>query len=295
MKRIGLFLLVNLLVLTTIVIVTSVLGVNRYVTAYGIDYAALLVFAAVIGFSGAFISLALSKWMAKKMMNVKLLDPRGNLSVQERRLVEQVHDMSRRAGITKMPEVGIYPSPEVNAFATGPSKNNSLVAVSSGLLQRMDGDAVEGVLAHEVAHVANGDMVTMTLIQGVINTFVVFLSRIIAYAVSNMVRSELAGIVHIVSIIVFQILFSILGSIAVMAYSRHREFHADRGGASLAGRDKMIRALKSLKQNVQLVDNSEASLQTLKINGGKKGLASLFASHPDLDERIRRLQASRVA
>ncbi|MDP3044246.1 MAG: protease HtpX, partial [Bacillota bacterium] len=183
MKRVGMFLLVNLLVLTTIVIVTSVLGVNRYITAYGIDYGALLVFAAVIGFSGAFISLALSKWMAKKMMNVKVLEPRGNLTVPERRLIDQVHEMSRRAGLTKMPEVGIYPSPEVNAFATGPSKNNSLVAVSSGLLQRMDADAVEGVLAHEVAHIANGDMVTMTLVQGVINTFVVFLSRIIAYAV----------------------------------------------------------------------------------------------------------------
>ncbi len=292
MKRIGLFLLVNLLVLTTIVIMTTLLGVNNYVTAYGIDYGALLVFAAVIGFSGAFISLLLSKWMAKTMMGVQVLDPRGNLSPKERRLVETVHDMCRRSGITKMPEVGIYPSPEVNAFATGPSKNNSLVAVSAGLLAAMDDHAIEGVLAHEVAHIANGDMVTMTLVQGVINTFVVFISRIIAYIIASTAREEVAGIVHFVSIIVLQIMFSILGSIAVMAYSRHREFQADRGGALLAGKEKMIRALKALKQNVERVDNSEQAFQTLKISGGKgKSLANLFASHPDLDERIRRLQA----
>lgn len=292
MKRIGLFLLVNLLVLTTIVIMTTLLGVNNYVTAYGIDYGALLVFAAVIGFSGAFISLLLSKWMAKTMMGVQVLDPRGNLSPKERRLVETVHDMCRRSGITKMPEVGIYPSPEVNAFATGPSKNNSLVAVSAGLLAAMDDHAIEGVLAHEVAHIANGDMVTMTLVQGVINTFVVFISRIIAYIIASTAREEVAGIVHFVSIIALQIMFSILGSIAVMAYSRHREFQADRGGALLAGKEKMIRALKALKQNVERVDNSEQAFQTLKISGGKgKSLANLFASHPDLDERIRRLQA----
>lgn len=292
MKRIGLFVLVNLLVLTTIVIMTTLLGVNRYITAHGIDYGVLLIFAAVIGFSGAIISLLLSKTMAKSMMRVQVLDPRGNLSPAERRLVDTVHDLSRRAGIGKMPEVGIYPAPEVNAFATGPSKNNSLVAVSAGLLAAMDSHAVEGVLAHEVAHIANGDMVTMTLVQGVINTFVVFLSRIIAYVLSSAVREEMAGIVHIVSIIVLQIMFSILGSIAVMAFSRHREFAADRGGAQLAGREKMIRALQALKRNVQRVDTSEKAFQTLKISGGKaKSLANLFASHPSLDDRIRRLEA----
>lgn len=292
MKRIGLFVLVNLLVLTTIVIMTTLLGVNRYITAHGIDYGVLLIFAAVIGFSGAIISLLLSKTMAKSMMRVQVLDPRGNLSPAERRLVDTVHDLSRRAGIGKMPEVGIYPAPEVNAFATGPSRNNSLVAVSAGLLAAMDSHAVEGVLAHEVAHIANGDMVTMTLVQGVINTFVVFLSRIIAYVLSSAVREEMAGIVHIVSIIVLQIMFSILGSIAVMAFSRHREFAADRGGAQLAGREKMIRALQALKRNVQRVDTSEKAFQTLKISGGKaKSLANLFASHPSLDDRIRRLEA----
>ncbi len=289
MKRIGLFLLVNLLVLTTIVIVTSILGVNYYVEAQGINYESLLIFAAVIGFSGAFISLALSRWMAKQMLRVKVIDPKGQINEAERRLVDTVYEMSRRAGLTTMPEVGIYQSQEVNAFATGPTKSRSLVAVSSGLLTQMDWNAVEGVVAHEVAHVANGDMVTMTLIQGVINTFVVFLSRIVAYAVSSMVRSEMAILVHIASIIVFQILFSILGSIAVLAFSRHREFHADRGGAQLAGKEKMIGALEALKRNVGKVDTQQQALQTLKING-KKGFSYLFSSHPQLDDRIARLE-----
>lgn len=290
MKRIGLFLLVNLLVLTTIIIVTSVLGVGRYIEGQGINYGSLLIFAAVIGFSGAFISLALSRWMAKRMMGVRVLSPKGNLLAQERRLVELVHEMSRRAGLTVMPEVGIYQSPEVNAFATGPSKKRSLVAVSSGLLTGMDAGAVEGVIAHEVAHIANGDMITMTLIQGVINTFVVFLARIVAFVIASRVSSEMSGFVHIAAIIVFQILFSILGSIAVMAFSRHREYHADRGGADLAGADKMIRALTALKKNLNQVDTGQPALQTLKISGGKKGFARLFSSHPDLDDRIRRLQ-----
>ena len=189
-----------------------------------------------------------------------------------------------------MPEVGIYHSPEVNAFATGPSKKRSLVAVSAGLLNEMDDDAVEGVIAHEVAHIANGDMVTMTLLQGVVNTFVVFLSRIVAYIVSQFVRSEIAPIVHFIAIIVFQILFSILGSIVVYAYSRHREFHADRGGADLAGKDKMRHALESLKAyaNRATAGEEDTAVATMKINGKKKFIA-LFSTHPDLDERIRRL------
>lgn len=292
MKRIGLFLLVNILVLTTIVIVTSLLGVNQYVEAQGINYGSLLIFAAVVGFSGSIISLLLSKTMAKTMMRVKVIDPKGNVTAQEQKLLNTVYRFAQQVGINKMPEVGIYPSAEVNAFATGPSKNNSLVAVSQGLLSRLDQDAVEGVLAHEIAHVANGDMVTMTLLQGVINTFVVFLSRIVAYTVSSLVRKEMAGIVHFISVIAFQILFSILGSIAVMAFSRHREYAADHGGAQIAGRHKMIRALESLKSTFNMVDNSQEALQTFKISGGKKGgLAQLMSSHPDLDDRINRLKA----
>lgn len=293
MKRIGLYLLTNILVLTTIVIVTSVLGVNRYLTAQGIDYFSLLIFAAIIGFTGSIISLLMSKNMAKSMMRVKVINPQGSLSGIEQQLLNMVYRYAQQVGIDKMPEVGIYPADEVNAFATGPSRNNSLVAVSSGLLARMDQQAVEGVIAHEMAHIANGDMVTMTLLQGVINTFVVFLSRIVAYVLSALVREELAGVVHFASIIVFQILLSILGSIAVMAFSRHREFAADQGGAQLAGRQKMIHALESLQSTVSLVDNrGQEALQTFKISGKKRGgLAQLLATHPTLDDRIARLKA----
>ena len=290
-KRIFLFILTNVLVLLTIGIILSVLGVGNYINeAGGIDLGTLLVFSAVVGFSGAIISLLISRWMAKKMMNVQVIDPNGNLSRVERDIVDMVHRMSRSAGLTHMPEVGIYHSPEVNAFATGPSKKRSLVAVSTGLLEEMDKDAVEGVVAHEVAHIANGDMVTMTLLQGVVNTFVVFLSRIAAWAVSRFVKEDLAPIVHFIAIIVFQIAFSILGSLVVMAYSRYREFHADSGGAYLAGKDKMVHALQSLKKYTNRIRGDEqTAISTLKISG-KKG--HLFSTHPDLDERIRRLQAS---
>lgn len=288
-KRIFFFILTNVLVLTTITIIFSVTGAGNYINEQGgIDFGALLLFSAIIGFSGAIISLLMSRWMAKKMMNVRVLNPSDNLSPVERSIVDKVHQYSQAAGLTVMPEVGIYDSPEVNAFATGPSKKRSLVAVSAGLINNMDEAAVDGVIAHEVAHVANGDMVTMTLLQGVVNTFVVFLSRIVAFAASRLVRSELQPIVHIVCIIVFQIVFSILGSIVVMAYSRYREFHADAGGAAFAGRDKMVHALQSLKSHVSRIDTSQSSLSTLKINNKRK--SQLFSTHPNLDERIRRLQ-----
>lgn len=290
-KRLFLLIATNILVMVTIGIILSVLPIGSYVTASGnLDLVTLLIFSAVIGFTGAFISLAMSRWMAKMMMGVRVLKESDPLNPMERELVERVHKLSRAAGITKMPEVGIYNSPEVNAFATGPSKNKSLVAVSTGLLQEMDYDAVEGVLAHEVAHIANGDMVTMTLLQGVVNTFVVFFARIVAWGVSRFVREDIAPIVHFIAIIVFQILFSILGSIVVLAYSRYREFHADNGGADLAGKDKMIHALRSLQQYTNRVNTEQSSIATLKINN-KKGSTLLFSSHPDLNERIRRLEA----
>jgi heat shock protein HtpX len=300
-KRLLFFVLTNILVMTTIVIVWSVITTYTGIggsfetggPGLGIDYTSLMVFSLLVGFTGSFISLAMSRWMAKKMMKVKVLDPNGSLTAQERSVVEKVHRLSRAAGLTHMPEVGIYQSPEVNAFATGPSKKRSLVAVSSGLLQTMDDTAVEGVIAHEVAHVANGDMVTMTLLQGVVNTFVVFFSRIAAILVSRLVRSEMQGIVQFAAIIIFQILFSILGSIVVMAFSRYREFHADRGGADLAGRDKMAHALRSLKRHVDRATindrTDDSAIQTMKING-KGGMMRLFSSHPDLDERIARLE-----
>ncbi|TWI58036.1 protease HtpX [Halalkalibacter nanhaiisediminis] len=300
-KRLLLLIVTNILVMTTIVIVWSLIttytGINgSFQTGepgLGIDFLSLMVFSLIVGFSGSFISLAMSRWIAKKMMKVKVLDPDGPLSAQERDIVEKVHRFSRAAGLPHMPEVGIYPSAEVNAFATGPSKKRSLVAVSQGLLNTMDDDAVEGVIAHEVAHVANGDMVTMTLLQGVVNTFVVFFSRIAAILVSRLVRSELQWIVQFAAIIIFQILFSILGSLVVSAYSRHREFHADQGGADLAGRDKMAHALRSLKAYVDRAKVSDrtddSAIQTMKING-KGGVMRLFSTHPDLDERIARLE-----
>lgn len=287
-KRIFYFILTNVLVITTITIIFSLLNIGGYVDQAGnIQYGDLLLFSAIIGFTGAFISLAMSRFMAKQMMGVKVLDPSKPLSPTEQTIVDKVYRLSQAAGLTVMPEVGIYDSPEVNAFATGPSKRRSLVALSSGLLQSMDEDAVEGIIAHEVAHIANGDMVTMTLLQGVVNTFVVFLSRIFEQVVSRALRIESEGI-RFILIIVFQIAFSILGSIVVMAFSRYREYHADADGAALAGRDKMVHALQSLKSHVNRIDTRQESLATLKINNKRK--TSLFASHPDLDDRIRRLQ-----
>lgn len=289
-RRIFYFLLTNILVLLTISIIFTILPIGNYIGADGtIYYGSLLVFSAVIGFTGSFISLLISRWTAKKMMGVKVIDPNRPENEYERMVVEKVHRLSRAAGLTHMPEVGIYYSKEVNAFATGPTKNRSLVAVSSGLLKELDDDAIEGVIAHEVAHIANGDMVTMTLLQGVVNTFVIFLSRIVAYIASQFVREEMAPIVHFIAIIVFQILFSILGSLVVFAYSRHREFHADRGGADLAGRDKMRHALESLRAytNRASIGDEDAAIATMKINGKK--VASLFSTHPPLEERIRRL------
>ncbi|MED4129346.1 MULTISPECIES: protease HtpX [Shouchella] len=298
-KRIMLFIGTNILVLTTIFIVWSLIiqftGIDgSFVSSDGsIQFAVILLFSAIVGFAGSFISLAMSRWIAKMMMKVKVIDPEGPMSREERAVVEKVHRLSRAAGLVHMPEVGIYQSNEVNAFATGPSKKRSLVAVSSGLLHTMDDDAVEGVIAHEVAHVANGDMVTMTLLQGIVNTFVVFFSRVIAIVLSRFVRPELQFIVQFASIIILQILFSILGSLVISAYSRHREYHADRGGADLAGRDKMVHALRSLQQYVNRAKandhTDDTAVQTMKINGGKS-MMRLMSTHPDLNDRIARLE-----
>ncbi|BBI36308.1 protease HtpX [Cohnella abietis] len=291
MKRILLFILTNLLVMLTIGIILSVFGIGSYINeSGGINFTSLLIFSGIVGFTGALISLAMSRWMAKRMMNVHVLKPEDNLSHGERQLVEMVHRLSQAAGMMHMPEVGIYESKEVNAFATGPSKKRSLVAVSTATLTELDADAVEGIIGHEVAHIVNGDMVTMTLLQGVVNTFVVFLSRIAAWAVSRVVKEDIAPIVHFIAVIVFQIVFSILGSMVVLAYSRHREFHADAGGAHLAGKDKMIHALRGLQAYTsRMKDSEQNAISTLQINGKKR--SALFSTHPDLEERIRRLQA----
>ncbi|QQK81277.1 protease HtpX [Salicibibacter cibi] len=302
-KRIGLFILTNILVLTTVAIVWSLITTFTTIDGsfqssdgvLGINVLSLLIFSLLLGFGGALFSLAISRWIAKKMMRVKVLDPEKNLNQAERAIVEKVHRMAGAAGLVHMPEVGVYQSKEVNAFATGPTKKRSLVAVSSGLLQEMDESAVEGVIAHEIAHVDNGDMVTMTLLQGIVNTFVVFLSRVAAIILSRFVRPELQFIVQIAAIIILQILFSILGSLVVNAYSRHREFHADRGGADFAGKDKIAHALRSLQRyanRAQTDDHTDDSaLQTMKING-KRGFTQLFSTHPDLQDRIDRLEQS---
>ncbi|MBP7652761.1 protease HtpX [Candidatus Dependentiae bacterium] len=293
-KRIFLFIIVNILVLITISITLSVLGVRGYLNAYGIDYTSLLIYAAVVGFAGAFISLLFSKFFAKLMMGVRIIEP-AKANYEENILYNMVSELSKAAGLPAVPEVGIYDSQEVNAFATGPSKSNSLVAVSTGLLHRLDSQAVKGVIGHEIAHIANGDMVTMTLLQGVVNTFVIFLSRIAAWAASMALSkrdsdesSQPSPLIHFICVIAFDIIFSILGSIVVAYFSRKREFRADSGGAKYAGRENMIHALQSLKNTIELIDTTHKSIATLKISNTSK--VSVFSTHPALDERIELLK-----
>src|SRR6266513_4902800 len=293
-KRIFLFLMVNTLVVVTISLVLSLLGVNSRLGSGRFD--SLMVSCLVWGMGGAFISLGLSRLMAKWFMGVRVIDPKtADSSLQE--LVRMVHRLAQRAGLPEMPEVGIYDSPEVNAFATGPSRSRSLVAVSAGLLNSMGWREVEGVLGHEVAHIANGDMVTMTLIQGIINAFVMFLARVLAFAVSQAMRSrddQRGGnyFVQFLLVRLFEFVFSLLGWIVVCWFSRLREFRADAGGARYASREQMIGALEALRRVHEAPAIAAAgqadSFQTLKISG-KPG--HLFATHPPIAERIARLQS----
>ncbi|MBU6376368.1 MAG: protease HtpX [Bdellovibrionales bacterium] len=296
MKRIGLFIAVNLLVMISISVVLNLIGVKPYLTAKGIDYQSLMIFCLVWGMGGALISLALSRVMAKWMMGVQIVSTESP-NPEHRELIEMVHELSRAAGLPGMPEVGIFDSPEVNAFATGPTKSRSLVAVSTGLLHRMRREEVRGVIGHEVAHIANGDMVTMTLIQGVVNAFVMFLARAIAYALTmgrgndqSEEQSSPSASFFFVQI-ALEIGLMILGSMVVAWFSRYREFRADSGGARLAGRDSMIQALERLKRSVDEIDpSSEPAMQALKISGKTSGFFSLFSTHPSLEARIARLQ-----
>ncbi len=292
-KRIFLFLAVNILILLTLSFTLNVLGVGGYFSARGINYQALMAFCLVWGMGGAFISLALSRVMAKWMMGVVVIDP----ETQEPRLAElvrTVHNLARAAGLPKMPEVGYYPSPEINAFATGPSKSRALVAVSAGLLENMDRAQLEGVLGHEITHVANGDMVTMTLVQGIINAFVMFLARIIAFFIANRGRdSESSSAPSYLIIFLLEMALSVLGMLVVAAFSRRREYRADEGGARLAGRENMINALEGLRHTIAYADlTNKESMATLKISGKPKRFFSLFATHPPLEERIARLKAA---
>ncbi len=298
-KRIFLFVLVNVLVTVTITAVLAVFQVGRYFPAGGL--AGLAVFCLAWGFGAAFISLALSRLMAKWFMGVQVVPP-DTSEPALRELVQTVHGLARQAALPALPEVGIYQSGEVNAFATGPTRARTLVAVSTGLLERMRQREVLGVLGHEVTHIANGDMVTMTLIQGVVNAFVMFLSRVLAFALSQAMRSrdddrEGGGswLIQYLFIQLFQVVFGILGYIVVCWFSRWREFRADAGGARLAGRGNMVDALRAFQrlydpEAAQAEARHSQGYQSLKISGSSHGLLALFATHPPLAQRIARLE-----
>src|SRR5512133_2337385 len=295
-KRVFLLITVNLVVMVTITFILGLLRAGHYIPSRGLGN--LAVICLVWGFGGAFISLAISRLMAKWMMGVQVISPETNdPTLQE--LVQTVHGLARAAGLPKLPEVGVYESDEINAFATGPTRSRALVAVSTGLLRRMGTREVEGVLGHDITHVANGDMVTMTLIQGVINAFVLFLSRVLAFVISQALRSRDdrggGGGLQFLLVMVFQVVLTILGSIVVCWFSRYREFRADAGGARLAGRENMIGALRALQrlQNPEVLAaeaHNHQAFQSLKISGPRGGLAMLFATHPPLEERIQRLE-----
>jgi heat shock protein HtpX len=293
-KRILLFILTNLAIVATLSIVVSVLGVSNGVTAVGgLDLQSLAIFCLIWGMAGSFISLQMSRWIAKRATGVQLVN--GHTGQRELdSLYTTVERLTRQANLP-MPEVGVYESGEVNAFATGPSKSRSLVAVSSGLLRAMRPDEVEGVLAHEVAHIANGDMVTMTLLQGVINAFVMFAARIIAHLVtrSGDDRGGSGNGMYFLVVMVLQIGLGILGSMITAWFSRQREFRADRGGATLAGKERMIGALRRIGQSHQLVDGSHQALATMKINGGGRWMV-FFSTHPPIEQRITALENARI-
>mgnify|MGYP001814501021 FL=1 len=290
LKRIALFLATNLAVLLVLSVVLRLLGVDRVLdeSGAGINYEALLILSLVIGFGGSFISLAMSKWMAKRSTGAQVItQPRNEV---ESWLLGVVERQARQAGI-ETPEVAIYPAPDMNAFATGARRNAALVAVSTGLLQGMPREEVEAVLAHEVSHVANGDMVTLTLVQGVVNTFVIFLSRIVGHFIDRAIfRNEQGyGVGYFISVLVAQLVLGILASIIVMWVSRQREFRADAGSAELNGTQPMVRALRRLAAGrpAELPE----SLEAFGISGSKRhGIQKLFMSHPPIDERIAALQ-----
>ena len=293
-KTITLFLLTNFAVMITASVVFSLIGFTGYIGAGGINISALMAFCLVWGMSFSFISLMLSKVTAKWMMGVQVVTP--EMGGEAGWVANKVHELARSAGLPD-PEVGIYQSEEMNAFATGPSKGHALVAVSSGLLQRMSQPAIEGVLAHEMTHIENGDMVRMTLVQGVVNAFVMFFARIVAFAISQTVKEDYESLVRWISTMVLDIIFGFVGMIIVAWFSRQREFKADAGGARLAGRGQMIAGLEALKNfydRVQLEEDPHPSMAALKISSRGHGLNLLFATHPPLEERIEALKSMSV-
>lgn len=287
-KRIFLFLLLNFLI-----VLTASIGATFLMQAFNLqgEIAFYIVFYSLIGFGGAFISLALSRWFAKKVMQVRVIDPQTK-NPQERELLDMVYHLAKMAKLPAQPEVGIYEKQEMNAFATGPSKKRSLVAVSRGLLNSMSKQELEGVLGHEIAHIANGDMVTMTLLQGLINTMVLIVARLIARVIASQQRSRSFWMEHLI-FIGLQIVFSILGMLVLCYFSRKREYRADKGGAKLAGTENMILALKALKRNLQpqpQVSRQQESYNYLQISSTPK--RNWFSTHPPLEDRIARLERS---
>ena len=294
MQRVLLFLATNFAILFVLNIAMQVLGIDDMLAASnaGFNTEGFLAFSALFGFGGAFLSLAISKFMAKRTMGVQIIEQPSNDT--ERWIKSTVERFANQSNIG-MPEVGIFDQPQPNAFATGMSRNNALVAVSTGLLHHMDRDEVEAVIGHEIAHVANGDMITMGLLQGVLNTFVLFLSRLAGYFIDRVILKNQRGhgIGYWASVIVFQILLSVLASIITMWFSRRREFRADEGGAQLAGKSKMIRALKRLSQ-VSEPQDLEGEFAAFGISGRQTGLSVLFLSHPPLEQRIRHLESQQI-
>ncbi|HEV2851170.1 MAG TPA: protease HtpX [Thermoanaerobaculia bacterium] len=290
-KRILLFLLTNLAIMLVLSLILSLLGVGGYVSPEGrLQMVPLMIFCLVWGMGGAFLSLQMSRWIAKRSMGVHLIDGRtGNADLDW--LYTTVGNLTAQANLP-MPEVGVYDSAEVNAFATGPSKKRSLVAVSTGLLQSMEHREVEAVLGHEIGHIANGDMVTMTLLQGVINAFVLFFARLAAFAVRMMVHEKIAWVAGFVVRIALEIILGILGSLVTAWFSRQREFRADAEGARLAGRDSMVAVLRRLATTTDRIDTSKPALAAFKISDRKAWLTA-FSTHPPLAERIAALESGR--
>ena len=296
MMRIGLFLLTNLAVLVVAGIILSLLGVGSYHSAGGLNLSNLMVICLVFGMAGSIISLFMSKWMAKKTTGTELIDPNAPRNQAELWLVQEVAQLSQRAGI-KMPEVGIFPSYQSNAFATGWNKNDALVSVSTGLLERMNKDELRAVLAHEIGHVANGDMVTLALIQGVVNAFVMFFARIVGDFIDRNVfgreEGQAPGMAFFAITMVLDIVFGIFASAIVMWFSRHREYRADEAGAQLAGKEAMISALLRLQSESEMPDQMPKEMKAFAIAEGKEqgfSLAALFQTHPSIEQRVAALR-----
>ena len=290
-KRFFLFGLVNIAVMVMLSLVLNLLGVQPYLDARGVNYLSLMIFCLLWGTGGSFMSLSLSKWIAKRFYRLVILQP----GTEYDSLLQMTHNIARSAGLPRMPEVGIFESQDINAFATGPSKSNSLIAVSTGLIEKMDRQEVEGVLAHEIAHIANGDMVTMTLIQGIINSFVMFLARVVASAIDNIISGDGEGeglgfMGYVVTVFALDIIFGLLGTVITSYFSRLREFRADAGSARLVGRNKMIKALEALQADYQTMNKSQTTPMAALQISHKTKILSLLSTHPSLESRIAALR-----